>query len=119
MIHIKFQPVQWLILIELLKVQVNTKAVENCKRPKFDTCEFVKGHRQTNKIKTTKKNHMKEKYIKKEHLIPGHMLSVDSYILRYTGRIYYKKGDPSEMFSGGCVLLNMSVIIRESSIKWL
>ena len=37
----------------------------NCESPKCATCEFVKGHRQPNKVNTIKKNHMKEQELKK------------------------------------------------------
>ena len=51
---------------------------------------------------------MKEQDIKKYHFLPGHMVSVDHYILRSTGRLYHKKGKsyPSDMFSGGCVFID-------------
>ena len=42
--HLGFQHVQWLIRTWHLKVQLNTKLVYNCERPKCDACEFVKGH---------------------------------------------------------------------------
>ena len=50
---------------------------------------------------------MKEKELKKDHLLPGKMGSVDHYILRSPGRLYHTKGksDPSDMFSGGCVFI--------------
>ena len=38
--HIGLQHVQWLIRIGRLKVQGNSKAVANCKRPKCAVCEF-------------------------------------------------------------------------------
>ena len=38
--NIGFQHVQWLILTWNLKVQVNSKAVSNCERPKCAACEF-------------------------------------------------------------------------------
>ena len=69
--HIGFQHVQWLIRTGRLKVQVNSKAVANCERPKCAACEFGKGHRRPNKINTIKKNPMKEKELKKYHLLPG------------------------------------------------
>ena len=40
LVHIGFQRVQWLIRTGRLKVQGNSKAVANCERPKFATCEF-------------------------------------------------------------------------------
>ena len=65
-------------------------------------CEFVKGHPQPNKLNTIKNNHMKEQELKKDHLLPGQMVSVDHYITRDPGRIYHTKGksDISDMFSG-------------------
>ena len=62
---------QWLIRTGRLKVQVNSKAVANCESPKCAACEFGKVHRQTNKVNTIKKNHMKEQELKKDHLLPG------------------------------------------------
>ena len=51
---------------------------------------------------------MKEKDLKKDHLLPGKMVSEDHYISRDPGRIYHKKGksNPSDMFSGGCVFID-------------
>ena len=42
--HIGFQHVQWLIRTGRLNMQVNSKAVVNCERPKCAACEFGKGH---------------------------------------------------------------------------
>ena len=56
--HIGFQQVQLLIRTGRLKVQVNSKAVSNCERSKCAACEFVKGHNQSNKVNTIKKNPM-------------------------------------------------------------
>ena len=88
-------------------MQVNSKAVANCERPKCDACEFGKGHRQPNKVNTTNKNPMKEQELKKDYLLPGQMVSVDHYISRAPGRLYHTKGksDQSDMFSGGCVFI--------------
>ena len=48
---------------------------------------------------------MKEQDLKKDHLLPVHMVSEDHYISRAPGRLYHTKGksDPSDMFSGGYV----------------
>ena len=56
---------------------------------------------------------MKEQELKKDHLLPGYMVSVDHYILRDLGRLYHTKGrsDPSEMFSCEFGLLIMPVFI--------
>ena len=61
-----------------------------------------------NKVNTTKKNPMKEQELKKDHLLPGHMVSADHYISRAPGRLYHTKGksDNSDMFSGGCVFID-------------
>ena len=77
--------------------------MSNCERPKFAECDFGKGRRQLNKVNTIKKNHMKEQQLKKDHIMPGQMVSADYYISRSPGRIYHRKGkpDPSDMFSGG------------------
>ena len=51
---------------------------------------------------------MKEKYFKKDHIMPGQMVYADYYILRYPVRIYHTKGKPDtyDMFSGGCVFID-------------
>ena len=51
---------------------------------------------------------MKEQDLKKDHLLPRHMVSKDHYISRDPGRVYHKKGksDPYDMFSGGCVFID-------------
>ena len=51
---------------------------------------------------------MKEQELKKDHLLPGQMVSVDHYISRAPGWIYHTKGklDQSDMFSGGCVFID-------------
>ena len=105
--HIGFQHVQWSIQTGRLKVQGNFKAVAYCKCTKCAACEFGKSHRRPNKLNTIKKNPMKDKNLKKDHLLPGQMVSADHYILRAIGRLYHKKGqsDPSDMFSGGCVFI--------------
>ena len=63
-------------------MQGNSKAVANCERPKCAACEFRKIHRQPNKIYTIKKNPMKDQELKKDHLLPGHIVSADHYISR-------------------------------------
>ena len=89
-------------------MQRNSKAADNCERPKCAACEFGKGHCRSNKVNTTNKNHIKEQELKKDHLLNGHMVSADQYILRAPGRLYHTKGksDPSDMFSGGCVFID-------------
>ena len=106
--HIGFQHVQWLIRTGCLKVQGNSKAVANCERPKCALCEFGKGRRRPNKVNTIKKNTIKEQDLKKDHLLPGQMVSTDHYILRDPCRIYHTKGksDPSDIFSGGCFFID-------------
>ena len=51
---------------------------------------------------------MKEQEIKKDHLLPGQMVSADHYISRAPGRLYHTKGksDQSDMLSGGCVFID-------------
>ena len=51
---------------------------------------------------------MKEQEIKKDHLLPGKMVSADPYILRAPGRLYHtnRTSDPYDMFSGGCVFID-------------
>ena len=55
-----------------------------------------------------KKNPMKEQELKKDHLLPGQMVSADHYISRAPGRFYHTKmkSDQSDMFSGGCVFID-------------
>ena len=89
--HIGFRHVQWLIRTERLKLQVNSKAVANCESPKCAACESGKGHCQPNKINTIKKNPMKEQDIKKDHLLPGKVVSEDHYISRDPGSLYHLK----------------------------
>ena len=50
---------------------------------------------------------MKEQEIKKDHLLPGHMMSAYHYISRAPGSLYHIKGKsyPSGVFSGGCVFI--------------
>ena len=86
--HIGFQHVQWLIRTRRLTVQGNSKAVANCERPKCAACEFWKGHCRPNKVNTIKKNPMKDQELKKDHLLPGQMVSADHYISRAPGRLY-------------------------------
>ena len=89
-------------------MQGNSKAVANFKSPKCAACDFGKGHRQPNKVNTTNKNTMNEQELKKDHLLPGKMVSTDHYILRSPGRLYHTKGksDKSDMFSVGCVFID-------------
>ena len=89
-------------------MQENYKAVANCESPKGVTYAFVKVHHLSNKLNTIKNNPMKEKELKKDHLLPGHVISVDHYISRAPGRLYHTKfnSDPSEMFSSGCVFID-------------
>ena len=89
-------------------MQGNSKVVANCERPKCAACEFVKVHCKPNKVNTIKKNPMKDQELKKDHLLPGKMVSADHYISRAPGRIYYTKGksDQSDMFLGGCVFID-------------
>ena len=51
---------------------------------------------------------MKDQELKKDHLLPGQMVSVDHYISRAPGRLYHTKGNSnqSDMFSGGCVFID-------------
>ena len=78
------------------------------KGPKCAACDFGKGYIQPNKINTIEKNPMKEQELKKDHLLPGKIVSADHYISRAPGRLYHTKGksDQSDMFSGGCVFID-------------
>ena len=82
---------QWLILTRRLKLHGNSKAVANCERPKCAACGFGKGRGQLNKLNTIKNNPMKEQDLKKYHLLPGQIVSVDNYISQDPGRIYHAK----------------------------
>ena len=73
-------------------MQVNSKLVANCESPKCDACEFVKGHCIYNKVNKIKKNPMEEQDLKKDHLLPGHMVSADHYTSRAPGRLYQTEG---------------------------
>ena len=58
---------------------------------------------------------MKDQDLNKDHLLPGQMVSEDHCISRDPGRLYRTKGkpDPSDMYSGGCVLIDhASVYMR-------
>ena len=77
----------WLICTGRLKAQGNPKAVDNCERPRCFACEFGNIHLLTNKAETIKQNPMKYKELKKDHIMPGHMVSSDNYISRALGRI--------------------------------
>ena len=111
--HIELQHIQWLIITGRLKVQVNHKSLANREMPRCTDCDFVKGNSRTNKVNRIKNNPMKEQDIKKDHLLPGHMVSSDNYIPRDPVRIYHTKGksDPSDMCSGGCILLTTPVVM--------
>ena len=80
----------------------------NYERTKCAACEFGKVHRRPNKVNTINKKPMKEQYLRKDHLLPGHMLSADHHISWSPSRLYHTKGksDPSDMFSGGCVFID-------------
>ena len=95
---------KWLIPTGRLKVQINSKALANCERPKCDVCDFGKAHFRSNKVNTINSNHMKEQDLQKDHLLPGNMVSEYHYISWSSGRLYHTtvKSDPYEMFSGGC-----------------
>ena len=69
--HIGFQHVKWLICTGSLKVQGNFNAVDSYERPKCASCEFGKGRQRSNKVNTIKNNPMKEKDLKKDHILPG------------------------------------------------
>ena len=49
--NIGLQHVQWLIITGRLKIQGNSKAVENCERHKCASCEFEKGSLSTQQSK--------------------------------------------------------------------
>ena len=83
---------QWLIYTWRLKVKQNTRQMANCERHRCPACEFGKGHLQVDKNRTENNNPMKEKYLKTDHNIPGHMVSSDNYIYQDPARIYCSKG---------------------------
>ena len=51
---------------------------------------------------------MKEQNLKKDHILPGQMVSEDHYMSRALGRLYHKKrkSDQYDMFSVGCVFID-------------
>ena len=51
---------------------------------------------------------MKEQDLKKDHLMPGQMVSADHYISLAPGSLYHTKGksDQADMFSGWCVFID-------------
>ena len=51
---------------------------------------------------------MKDQELKKDHLLPGQMMSADYYISLAPGGLYHTKGksDKSYMFSGLCVFID-------------
>ena len=71
---------QWLIITGSMKVQGNYKAVSNCESPKCAACEIGKGRCRSNKVNTIKNNPMKEQYLNKDHLLPGHIVYAYHYI---------------------------------------
>ena len=89
-------------------MQVNYKSVANCKSPKCAACEFEKFPRQSNKVNTIDNIPIKEQYLKKGHILPGHMVSTDNYISGDPVKIYHTKGksDQSDMLSGVCVCID-------------
>ena len=106
--HIGFQHVQSLFRTGRLKLQENSKAMDDGERPKCAACEFVKCHCLPNKVNTVKKNIVKEQELKKDHLLPEQMMSADHCISQAPGRIYHTKckSDQSDMLSGGCVFID-------------
>ena len=82
--------------------------MNNCERTKCATCEVGKVHRRPNKVNEIKKNHIKDQYLNKNHLLSGQMVSADHYISRDPGRLYHTKGksDPSDIYSGVFVLID-------------
>ena len=82
-------------------MQGKSKAVENCERPKCAAYDFRKGYSRPNKINTINKNPMKDQELKKDHLLPGKMVSSDHYISQAPVRFNHTKGQsyPSDMFS--------------------
>ena len=94
-------------------MQVNSKTVANFERPKCSAYDSGKVHCQTDKVKTTNNNPMKDQDIMRDNLLPGQMVSTDHSISWGPGRLYHTKvkSDPSEMFSGGYALLTIPIVI--------
>ena len=59
---------------------ITYKKMSNCERTKCAACEFGKGHRQPNKLKKMKNNPIKEKDLKKDHILPGNNVNRSLYI---------------------------------------
>ena len=89
-------------------MKINSKSVAKCERPKCADFEFGKCDCLYTKLNTIKNNPMKDQELKKDNLLPVHMLSSYHYILRATGRLYHTKvkSDTSDIFSGGCVFID-------------
>ena len=56
---------------------------------------------------------MKEQELKNDHLLPGHMVSADHYILRAPGRLYHTKGKSDNLICSqeDVSLLTMPVVM--------
>ena len=70
--------------------------------------EFRKGQNWTNKTNMTNNSPTKEQYIKKDHIIPGQMVSANNLISWSSDGLYHIRVDstPSEIFSGGCLFVD-------------
>ena len=97
--HIGFQYFQWLICTERLKLQENPRQWSTVKVTSALPVSLERVVVDPIKENTTKKNPMKEQYLKKDNLLPVQIVSPYQYILRVPGRLYHKKGksDPSDM----------------------
>ena len=91
LVNIGLQRLQWLICTVIMKVQVNYKSVANSEGTKCDALEFVNVHFWPDKLNTTKKNYMKEKYLKRCYILTRHMFFAYYYIFWTPGRLYHIK----------------------------
>ena len=102
--YIKSQQLQWSIFTVSRKAEGNNKSGTNGESTKCAECECWKVYLRTKKIKTTKKNPIKEKDIKNDNIMTVKMVSMYQYISWDTVSIYHTKGNtyPYDIFWGGC-----------------
>ena len=81
LVCIGYQNVQWLIHTGLIKVQVNTRYLDNCEITKFSFCEFGNGHHRPDKINSNKKNPIRSDPVQDVPFFytPSHFSSLQSF----------------------------------------
>ena len=68
---------KWFISAGDLKYKVNSNTVANCESTKYSVCDFGKNFCRPNKISATNKNHVKDKELNKDHIMPVETVSTD------------------------------------------